>query len=361
MSLLNSKLTQSTEQNIKNYEKLNDFINVFDEYKFNGKHFLDNKRYSEEKDILNHVQKITYDKSFDIKNGDDNFKYDNSEENIKRKNIANVLSINDKPNTFLDYDRFKYTFRDYLLDILGITDANIIGLINNLIKKMPPIDTKRRNKIGKKNYRGMSDDLIVYYIYYLIEKINEANPITPEGKSLIVMKFIYVILFHGIDSITVEEYDNILNNHDNLKTAFTDYFRNNGELTPGIPKDDMQLTCKQFVNEYLCGNNKGIKYGKRTQMYRLLTGMQSCIYDNFDNIEELMNKTRKCDGDDKEVDVEPSNKINLYDYILSKRGCNNFDDKDSKTSLTQDYGNLKKFRYMDPNLINSVKLSPPIK
>ena len=349
--LMNKKLPHTGYENIENFKTLNQLKNILEEYDFDGKTFKENKRFVEEKAIPDSVQQASFDKSYDIKKGDEEYKLnDNYEE---RRNLANVLNLNKKANTFLDYDRFKYTFRDYLLDILDITDDNIIKAIDKLVDDMPS-NTKDGNNFSynKKKYRSLSDDLLVYYIYYLIEKLEDVSgEMTPSKKAFTVVKFIYVILFHGIDSMKESDYNDIIKNHEVLENAFTKYFdkKPTPKITPGIPKENMQLTCKQFVDEYLCGNNSGLKYGKRTQMYRLLTGMQSCIYGDPAEVEDLMNKSRKCENAKQQSDIlrlylmllkticgtgDKNNgslcgllsgvdcdKESAYDYIIKKRGC----------------------------------------
>lgn len=348
--LMNRKLTQTGYENIKNYKTLDGLTKQLDIYNFDGKKFKENKRFVEEKEIPDNVQKASFNKSYDIKNKNEKYK---SNEHEDWKNIANVLNINANANTFLDFDRFKYTFRDYLLDILDITDEKIIKAINQLIKAMPQNTENKINfSYDKKRYRSISDDLLVYYIYHLIEELNKIDQMDQKEKATTVVKFIYVILFHGIDTMDESHYNDIINNHEKLEKAFTNYFTKNAQtITPGIAKENMQLTCKQFVDEYLCGNNSGLKYGKRTQMYRLLTGMQSCIYGNKEDVEVLMNTTRKCENAKQQSDIlrlylmllkticGTSDKNNdnrslcgllscvncdtetVYDYIIKKRGC----------------------------------------
>lgn len=349
--LMNKKLPHTKYENIENFKTLHQLTDTLEKYDFDGERFKENKRFVEEKAIPDSVQKASFNKSYNIKKGDEEYKSnDNYEE---RRNLANVLNLNKKANTFLDYDRFKYTFRDYLLDILDITDESIIKAIDQLVASMPSNSEDGNNfSNNKKNYRSLSDDLLVYYIYYLIDKLENVNDnMTPAQKAFTVVKFIYVILFHGIDSMKESDYNKIINNHDKLEEAFTEYFdkKPTPKITPGIPKENMQLTCKQFVDEYLCGNNSGLKYGKRTQMYRLLTGMQSCIYGDPNEIEVLMNNARKCENAKQQSDIlrlylmllkticgtgDKNNgslcgllsgvdcdKESVYDYIIKKRGC----------------------------------------
>lgn len=378
--LMNEKLAHTKYENIENFKTLDELTDTLEKYNFDGKTFKENKRFAEEKAIPDAVQQASFDKSYDIKNGNEEYKLnDNYEE---RKNLANVLNLNKKANTFLDYDRFKYTFRDYLLDILDITDKNIINVIDKLLNAMPSNTEDGNNfSYNKKKYRSLSDDLLVYYIYYLIDKLeNVSDKMTPDQKAFTVVKFIYVILFHGIDSMKESDYNDIIKNHEELEKAFIGYFNKKptAKITPGIAKENMQLTCKQFVDEYLCGNNSGLKYGKRTQMYRLLTGMQSCIYGDPGEVEKLMNNTRKCENAKQQSDIlrlylmllkticgtgDKNNdngslcgllsgvdcdKESAYDYIIKKRGC--FDNYDVSSE------NREKIKDVHKELIDNLKV-----
>ena len=253
-------------------------------------------------------------------------------ENGKNRNLVSENSIpatySDKSkNKFLKPIRFIETLRNYLGDIFGDRDifvGNADISLNNFFELLKSLDSKKKGIS-----REFSDDLVIYYIFYILEKLRDITNETTQKKAEIMVRFLYIVAFYGVKVLAIDEYRQLVNMHDDLKNSFVNFFKNKKAVTDALGRknDFIGLQCKKFVDENLCGDVKS-NYSKRTNMYRLFSSMQRCIYDDGTNEETkkvLDNLGEKCSSDDT-LDKRGEK---LCDVISRLRDCdeNNLSDR----------------------------------
>lgn len=273
------------------------------------------------KGAITQIHNYTDEKTYNLQDGKQK-KYYGEE---PQKSTINLLRYTTLPkNSFIYPNRFRSSLRDYLLDILLINDKG--NKIHEQIKK--EIDVLTSNIPFKETYNNIetySDDYVIYFIYYALDKISEMNG-NNEKKAEVMVRIIYVIVFYGLSTIKEKELEDIKRNEASLKKAFETFFGSvkHGEIENR--KKSLQVNCDNFVKDVLCAKHN---YRPRTQMYRLLTGMQSCIYDGKE-VDDILFKKNQCEHGDSPspgprshpefVDSSKS----ICDFLKELRNCDEY-------------------------------------
>lgn len=269
----------------------------------------------------------------------------------------NLVSENSIPATYSDKSRNKFlkpirfieTLRNYLGDIFEKRDIFVKDndtKLSEFFKKLSSLDDEKVESIRTKKgiSREFSDDLVIYYIFNILEKLqNVDNPsVNKENnienidknklKARIMVRFLYIVAFYGIKVLDIEEYKKLIEMHPTLEAEFTKFFEKNENVaTNALDKrgDFIGLQCKTFVEENLCGKIQP-KYSKRTNMYRLFSSMQRCIYDDGDNASKEMKNVlndlgEKCEKN-SETSIELSKKGETLCSLITRMKDCNFDE-----------------------------------
>lgn len=270
----------------------------------------------------------------------------------------NLVSENSIPATYSDKSRNKFlkpirfieTLRNYLGDIFGERDIFVTDndtKLSKFFEKLSSLDDEKVESIRTKKgiSREFSDDLVIYYIFYILEKLQNIDKpsVNKEGnkieeidknkrKARIMVRFLYIVAFYGLKVLDIEEYKKLIEMHPKLEAEFTNFFEKNENVTSealGRKKYFIGLQCKTFVDENLCGKIQP-KYSKRTNMYRLFSSMQRCIYDDGDNASKEMKNVlndlgEKCEKNSK-TSIELSKKGETLCSLITRMKYCNFDE-----------------------------------
>jgi hypothetical protein len=228
----------------------------------------------------------------------------NKDLNLVSENSIPATYSDKSKNKFLKPIRFIETLRNYLGDVFEARDifvGNSDTSLNTFFELLKSLDDEKEESLLKKKgiSREFSDDLVIYYIFYILEKLQTSST-NNEKKAEIMVRFLYIVAFYGVKVLAIDEYKQLVKMHDDLKQSFVYFFnKNKNAVTNALNKknDFIGLQCKTFVDENLCGSVKS-NYSKRTNMYRLFSSMQRCIYDDgtSEEIQNVLNNLGdKCD------------------------------------------------------------------